>query len=348
VPLTTATVRALTDELRARIDNKLHVGLDLLGEGAWDLFAMVFCESHCVGHQCWSAHDVNHPAHDPELAAAVGDPIATVYEALDAALGQLLERAGPEAYVLVLASHGMAPEYNESAVLDDVLRRLEGVSAPSPGALHRTVQARSRQLPAALRQLPLVHATRTRVHQWLETRMLERDRMRRAYFQVPHNHNAGAIRINVAGRERYGSVRPGADYRAVRERLRDQLCRLVDSTNQPVVERVLFTAEEFDGPFVDDLPDVFVEWSRREPVTAIGSPSLGWFQLPGFVQRTGDHSPAGLLFARAPGLPSLRLAHAVPVTALAPTITRLLGVSHSGDTAPIAELTALPASLCGT
>jgi len=339
VPPTPANARRLTRELLARIDSKVAIGVEQLGAGDWDLFTMVFCESHCVGHQFWSAHDATHPAHDPGFAAVAGDPMTTVYAALDAALGRLLEHAGAETFVLVFASHGIGPEYNESSVLDDVLRRLQGLPAPLPGALRQTMQASSRRMPTPLREAPIVRFARTRLHDWLQTRMLVRERMRRPYFQVPHNHNAGAIRINLAGRERYGTVQPGAEYRALRERLRAELSSLVDrATNRPVVERVVFTSEVFDGPFAADLPDLFVEWSRRGPVTEIGSPGLGWFPLPAFTQRTGDHSPRGLVLARASGLTPRRLVRPLPVTALAPTIAHLLGVAHAADSEPAVEL----------
>jgi predicted AlkP superfamily phosphohydrolase/phosphomutase len=338
---TVADLRALTDELLARIHRKLTLSLAWLEEHDWDLFTVVFCESHCVGHQCWSLHDPTHPAHDPALAASVGDPIAHVYRALDAALGRLLERAGDDTLVLVLASHGMGPEYNESAVLDELLRRLEGTSPPTPGALRRAAQSCSRQMPSALRDLALVRTARMRVDRWLRARMLARDRMRRSYFEVPHNHNAGAIRINLVGRERRGTVRPG-HYDAVREFLRRELCRLVNpATNRPAVERVVFTSDAFSGPRVDVLPDLFVEWSRREPLTAISSPRIGTLKLPGFTQRTGDHSPAGLFAARARWLPWVRLRDPVAVTAFAPTIAHALGVTLDGvDSEPVAELVA--------
>ncbi len=67
----------------------------------------VFTESHCVGHQCWHLHDVNHPAHDPAVLAEIGDPLRTVYAAIDAAIGDVLADAG-DAFVLLLDAHGMS------------------------------------------------------------------------------------------------------------------------------------------------------------------------------------------------------------------------------------------------
>src|SRR5204863_3463239 len=53
------------DRLLLGADLKGTMLTKLLGEGRWDLFIGVFGESHCVGHQDWYLHDVEHPWHDP-------------------------------------------------------------------------------------------------------------------------------------------------------------------------------------------------------------------------------------------------------------------------------------------
>lgn len=339
-PHTASGTRALVDELLRRIDNKRSVCTALLCENDWDFFTVVFGEAHCIGHQCWATHDTTHPSHDPAIAATTGDPLLTVYRALDNALNSLIESAGTDAVVFILASHGMGPEYNESDVLDEALRRFEGVAAPAAGPLHVAIQHRSRRMPRFVRDLKWIRRLRTDVHRRLDARRLEHDRWRRSYFAVPHNHDAGAIRINLIGREHHGRVHPGDEYQAVRTALRDELSRLVNpDTGRPVVRRVLFTSDIFHGPHTEEFPDVFVEWSRQEPVTAIHSPRIGTLKLPAVTGRTGDHSAAGLVIATAKGLPAGRLREAVDVTAFAPTIAHMLGVRLDRlEAAPIAPL----------
>ena len=195
-------------------------------------------------------------------------------------------------------------------------------------------------MPAALRDAPVIRSLRTEVHRRLQERRLEHDRRRRSYFAVPHNHDAGAIRINLIGRERYGRVHPGAEYEDLRRQLKEELSRLVNpATGRSVVERVVFTSDIFHGPQIDEFPDLFVVWNRREPVTAIHSPRIGTLRLPVATQRTGDHSAAGLFIASANWLPAARLSEPVAVTAFAPTIATLLGIRlEAVDTAPIASI----------
>ncbi|MEY2452179.1 MAG: hypothetical protein QOD92_1753, partial [Acidimicrobiaceae bacterium] len=116
---------ALRDDLLSDVARKSRVSRYLLGDDDWDLFVTVFCESHCAVHQCWHLRDVNHPEHDPVTAVHTGDVMEQVYVALDAALRDLLDEAGPDATVLLLASHGSKPHYDGSFLLDQVLRRLE-------------------------------------------------------------------------------------------------------------------------------------------------------------------------------------------------------------------------------
>ena len=53
-----------------------------------------------------------------------------MYEGLDRAVGRLLALAGPDTTVLVLLSHGMNAHYDATFLLDEALRRIEGVRAP--------------------------------------------------------------------------------------------------------------------------------------------------------------------------------------------------------------------------
>ena len=79
----------LFDTLVAGIERKTDLNLRLLAHGPWDAFLSVYAESHCAGHQFWWAHDQQrHPRYTPEAR----DPLLRIYEALDRALGGVLEQ----------------------------------------------------------------------------------------------------------------------------------------------------------------------------------------------------------------------------------------------------------------
>jgi len=53
-------VEALFADLCEGHERKRALTLSVLEEGDWDLFAAVFSEGHCTGHQLWHVHDEGH------------------------------------------------------------------------------------------------------------------------------------------------------------------------------------------------------------------------------------------------------------------------------------------------
>ena len=135
---------ALTASLEQGAARKAEWTTELLARGGWDLFMTVFTESHCVGHQCWHLHDSGHPVHDPAVAAITGDPLRSVYHAINGAIGRLVESAG-DAQIVVFAAHGMSTRYGAHFLLRDLLYAL-GVAAPPRVRL----RARARSAVAAV------------------------------------------------------------------------------------------------------------------------------------------------------------------------------------------------------
>jgi predicted AlkP superfamily phosphohydrolase/phosphomutase len=340
VERTPAGYRTFLNLLKERIRGELDVSLHYLRQERWDLLATVFSEAHCVGHQCWYLHDPTNPQHDPLLEAEVGDPIKETYQALDGALARLLEAAGAETKTIILASHGMGPLYGESVLLDEILRRLEGRSSVSPRSAFRSLKHSWYALPPALRDFPPLRAVKAKLRPSLHRSMLVPERKTRRFFAIPNNPHTGAIRINVVGRESQGLVQPGEEYREVCERLRSELVTLVNAeTGLPVVDGVFQAGDLFAGPYVDELPDLLVEWSRKEPVKAIRSPRIGTLKIPEMRGRTGDHREQGMFFARWTGLENARLERLVSVMDFAPTLGMLLGVPlEELDGSPIPEV----------
>ena len=95
------------DRLVASAALRADLTKHFLTRSDWDLFAQVWTESHCAGHQCWHLHDKSHPLYDPDVAEFVGDPIKDVYVAIDKAIGEVLEAVDDETIVLLYTGHGM-------------------------------------------------------------------------------------------------------------------------------------------------------------------------------------------------------------------------------------------------
>jgi hypothetical protein len=163
--------------------------------------------------------------------------VRDVYIAIDAAIGRIVAAAGPDTDVIVLSVTGMCANYGGNHVLDEILRRLEGDTAPrSLDWLLRAKRAVKGQLPRDVRR----RWRRTAGH--LEEAASRSDRERRRCFALPHNDLAGAVRVNLSGREPSGRIQPGPHYDAFFAELRRDLLDVRNlDTGRPIATEVLRT-----------------------------------------------------------------------------------------------------------
>jgi predicted AlkP superfamily phosphohydrolase/phosphomutase len=335
--------RQFRDGLLAGIATKAKITKHFLNQGKWDIFLQVFTESHCVGHQCWHIHDPSHPWHTTELARTVGDPVQDVYCAIDRAMGEILADIGDDTIVVFLAGHGMGPKYQAQFLLDQILLHL-GVAAPVPSEAPQEstqpVRWRDRIDPVlgwAWRQLPeTVRKTLKPMHRgvraWIdgpaESPKSPIDPAASLCFRVSNNFAHGGIRINLAGREPQGKVQRGAECDALCARIERDLMAIINlDTGQPIARRVLRTASMYQGPYVDYLPDLVVEWSNDAPVYRIGSEKIGEIEGAYRYCRSGEHHPGGMFIAAGGGIPHGQLTRSVSILDFAPTLSTMLGVT---------------------
>ena len=119
----------LCDRMLDRVETKTELSCQLLNQGPWDLFMTVYADPHDVGHQCWHLHDPSHVNHDADLAKTIGDPIKNIYIAIDKSIERLVQAVRSDATIIVFTGPGMGPGYTGSVWLDQILRRLEGVTS---------------------------------------------------------------------------------------------------------------------------------------------------------------------------------------------------------------------------
>ena len=342
--------RLFVDTLVDGVQTKARLTRSLLQRGGWDLFMQVFTEAHCAGHQSWHLHDRAHPAHDPEIAAKVGDPLKTVYRAIDAAIGDVIA-AAEGATVIVFSGHGMAHWYGAQFLMPDILFRL-GVAEPAPissATAEPVARAAARavwqRLPPALKD----SLGRVRDRMQRETSAAPRlpsiavDPNRSLCFPHPNGLAVGGIRLNLAGREPLGQLEPGAPADAFCRELTEDLLAIMDArTKRPVVSRVLRTADLYHGPFVDELPDLLVEWDDEVPTgsTVVGdgagatvrvhSPKTGTIEGRNRYGRTGEHRSEGFLVAAGPGIAPGRATEPSSILDIVPSVAGLLNVEIPG------------------
>lgn len=335
--------REFVETLIRGIEAKAALTRDLLLRESWDLLFQVFTETHCVGHQCWHLHDTAHPAHDHEIATVIGDPVQRVYQAIDKAIGDLVEAAG-NVPVLVVCPHGMSHSIGTPLLLPQVLSRL-GVSVPLPEPPPRPpgpediARAVGRRLPGPVKSVIKRLLERPISPGSFGVPTLDVDTTSSRCFVVPNGLMVSGIRLNLAGREPDGIVQPGAEADALCDELARDLLEIQDDRTQaPLVRRVLRTAHLYEGPNLDCLPDLLIEWNDSTAVgtTALNagtdsrlrasSAKIGTVEVVNRYGRTGEHRVEGLLIASGPGIRDGGEEHTISIFDVAPTIAAALGV----------------------
>jgi predicted AlkP superfamily phosphohydrolase/phosphomutase len=342
---TAGDVERFVSGLELAVAKKTELTLDVLEREHWDLFVQVFTEAHCVGHQCWHIHDPAHPAHDPQLRAAVGDPLERVYRAIDRAVAATLDRAG-DAHVLLVSPHGMSHYRGAGFLLPDILVRLDVTArAPERRAGGQRAWAAAR---AAWRALPEVARSSLRPVQatiaaWRDADgqlpRLEAHVATGRCFPVPNGSPVGAIRLNLAGREPQGVLEPGTETDAFCEALSGDLRGIIDErTGQSLIADVYRTDALYAGARRAALPDVLVEWAGDVPTGTLAhargrgatvrarSPRIGVVEGTNAYGRTGEHVPTGTFVFAGPGVAATRREEPVSLMDFHPTLCALMGL----------------------
>jgi predicted AlkP superfamily phosphohydrolase/phosphomutase len=142
---------------------------------------------------------------------------------------------------------------------------------------------------------------------------------------IPNNDLNTSIRINLTGRDRYGRVSPGEEYEQLCGFLEQRLCELINpATGRPAVECVTRVSKQYQGEYLNVLPDLTVLWSADHSIDALESPGYGTVAGSHNDLRTGGHAPNGFLMASASLAARLDLDDADDKD-IAPTILDLLG-----------------------
>ena len=185
-------------------------------------FSSVDQGSHMLYHYA----DTEHPMHEPDELLRNG--IRTLYEEMDEALGRVLEVVDDDTTLIVMSDHGFAPFY-WGVNLNTWLYEQGYLALKDPSQKGR---------------YPLFVNV-----DWSQTR---------AYA-----FGVGGLYVNQRGRDRDGIVEPGAETARLLDELERDLLAMVDErTGANPVSLVYQTAERFNGPYLDQGPDIIVGYNR--------------------------------------------------------------------------------------
>lgn len=259
-----------------------------------------------VGHILWRALDPQNPAYPGNEAGRLAQYVEQAYRLMDDIVGEVQGQLGPQDVLLVLSDHGFST-WRRSFHINTWLAREGYLALTAPSGQVENLE----NLFNRGQFWPNVDWGRTRAY----------------------HLGLGGLYINLAGRERYGTVAPGEEYEALRRELAARLEALVDpATGVHPVSRVFLREQVYKSFDPTLIPDLIVTTSQGYRISwqsALGGMPDRLFEDNARVW-SGDHctlDPAvvpGVLFVNRP-----LLRRDLSMLDVYPTLLKLLGLRAS-------------------
>ncbi|CAN5516173.1 alkaline phosphatase family protein [soil metagenome] len=326
--------------------------LYLLENHPQDVMMFVFMSIDTVQHYFWQYMDPEHFLYDPKLAPRFGDAIRKVYERLDAAAGQIIDRLPADTTVFVVSDHGGGPVVDRTIYLNRYLAQL--------GLLHyqekatsavRTIGMKALRAGYSLLRNSLSSRQKSRLASLFPKLHKKSEEAYSSFTSIDWSRTKAycsevlasppSIWINLKGVKPQGTVAP-AEYDSLVDLIIAKLAELKDPRNgKPVINRVYRRKEIFHGPFANEGADLILDWWSENSLFSTQPSFPEDTDKPALIIREhmpsetsewgGTHRLDGIIVGRAPALKAgaeIENAHLIDV---APTILHLLGVPVPDD-----------------
>jgi predicted AlkP superfamily phosphohydrolase/phosphomutase len=268
--------------------------------------------------------------------SSMGHAIERTYEALDAAVGELVERSREDTTIVIVSDHGFQGVHRHFCV--NTWLEEQGYLALRGGRTKILGHGRDLLIRLGLRGVARGLRRRiSRARMGRETTALQAESA--LFLAVDWDHTVAfygpnvGINLNVEGREARGIVRAGNAYEALRDQLIAELKAFRDPrTGARPVADVLRREEVFGSTSVEGAPDLVVvpgvvngEYGQEQyfPRAILGQKKM--FLHPREVRGFGGHHPEGILIARGPCVRSGQRGQAADIVDIAPTVLYLMG-----------------------
>ena len=349
-----------TDERRSQVLAEMEqldqqwtkAALYLLENHPQDVMMFVFMSIDTVQHYFWQHMDKNHFIHDPKLAPKFGNAVRKVYERLDAAAGQIIDRLPPETAVFVVSDHGGGPVVDRTIFLNRYLAQL-GLLNYKPKATGglRTIPMRILRLGFNVLRGTLTSRQKSRLSMLFPKLLQKTENAYSAFSSIDWSRTKAycsevlasppSIWINLKGVKPEGTVDP-SEYDRLINFIIEKLAELKDPrTGQPVINRVYRRDEIFHGPFANEGADLVLDWWSENSLFSTQPSFPEDSDKPALVIREhkpsdiaewgGTHRLHGILVARASAFKPGTEIQNLHLIDIAPTILHLLSVPVPED-----------------
>lgn len=179
-------------------------------------------------HMFWRLIDKTHPSYDPLLGQKFGKTIENIYIEMDKLIDKAMRRIDKDTILIVMSDHGFSP-FRRSFHLNTWLKE---------AGYHK-----------------LINPWR----QGREDLFMNTDWSRTKAYALGLN----GLYVNQKGRETAGIVSPGAEKEALLREIVHKLENFRDpKTDERPVLRAFLAKEVYQGPYVDQAPDIIVGFNH--------------------------------------------------------------------------------------
>ncbi|HKZ57628.1 MAG TPA: alkaline phosphatase family protein [Thermodesulfovibrionales bacterium] len=310
----------------------------LLKNYPWDFFMVVFSATDIVQHTFWKYMDQNHPQYNKDGAVQYGNVILDVYRKIDSEIGHLMESFDERTTLIIMSDHGAGP-LKKVIYLNKWLEQhnLLHFCQSNNKVLESTALARKllgkckKNLPKSAKNIisKVFPEIKSKVDSYLATSFIDWSRTKAFSFGVHGN-----IIINLRGRQPQGTVQQGTEYEDLRSEIITRLSTLADpETGEAVVEKVHRREELYHGNYVQDAPDIIIQW-KDYAYTAqkdFGEGVKSVFQARdkfefSEIEHNGSHRLDGVLMMSGKPIKVGTEIKGSEIIDLAPTILYLMGM----------------------
>ncbi|KYJ87631.1 alkaline phosphatase family protein [Sulfurovum riftiae] len=335
-------LKQVTEQAILGIKQRTKIILDLIKNEEWDFFFSTIGELHYASHLLWHLN-LDHPLHDHMVKKKNEDLLLQVAQAVDEAVGIIIEHLPVDSNLFLFSVSGMRSTYTETnnhLLLPEFLYRWQfGRAALAEGDISSPVSPPSthfhRHWKDEVWSLRTIHGendlespssqeAKGDPMDWSPANWYRPLWPRMKAFSLP-NYSHGMIRINLEEREGEGKVNE-SEYEQVCDDIEKALLKLTDPrTGKPLVYKILRTQQSklFEGRSPD--ADLMVTWNKDITTDSAESSDIGRIG-PGPYFRTGGHHQIGLCIAHGPDIKSKSSLPAdASILDLTTTIIKMLG-----------------------
>lgn len=319
-------------DIRTEDSNRTDISLYLMEHHPSELFMTTYNNTDRVQHQ-YLTYEYLEALHNGNGAVVRENIITKTYVNIDREVGRILEKTDKDATVLLMSDHGSGP-IRRVFFLNRWLEEKGLLTYRDSGGIGFELVDKVRYLTK--RFLPrwakgFIKGVMPNVRDKVESY--------RFFSDIDWDHTIaygfgmyGNVYINLKGREPHGIV-PEEEFDGVCMEISDKLSELRDNdTGEKLVEKVYRKEELYQGPCIDNAPDLVIKWrdysyyTSNNPGRERGSCFGDFLRIDSSdFDHVGTHRTNGIFIAAGKGIQRESLFEGAHITDVAPTILFAMG-----------------------